>query len=46
MAATVIDASIAAAWCFPDEQTDYTEAIFDALGLSNFEAVGSPSPGI
>src|SRR5689334_19827492 len=24
MAALVIDASIASAWCFPDEQTDYT----------------------
>ena len=27
----VIDASIAAAWCFKDEATDYTEAVLDAL---------------
>jgi predicted nucleic acid-binding protein len=27
MAALVIDSSIAAAWCFPDEQTHYTSAV-------------------
>ena len=27
MAALVLDSSVAAAWCFPDERTDYTAAI-------------------
>ena len=27
MAALVIDSSLAAAWCFPDERTDYTNAV-------------------
>jgi hypothetical protein len=39
MAAIVIDASIAAAWCFPDERTDFTEAVLDVVGSSDFEVV-------
>ena len=31
MAALVIDSSLAAAWCFPDERTDYTNAILQAI---------------
>ena len=31
MAALVIDSSLAAAWCFPDERTDYTNAILRAV---------------
>jgi predicted nucleic acid-binding protein len=31
MAALVIDSSVAAAWCFPDEQTEYTNAILRAI---------------
>ena len=31
MAALVIDSSIAAAWCFPDEQTPYTKAVLQAV---------------
>ena len=42
MAAVVIDASIASAWCFPDEQTDYTRAVFQAVFLSS--AVDSVAP--
>lgn len=38
MAALVIDASIASAWCFPDERTDYTHAVFQAVS-SSVEAV-------
>jgi predicted nucleic acid-binding protein len=34
MAAVVIDASIASAWCFPDEQTDYTRAVLQAVSSS------------
>ena len=30
----VVDASIAAAWCFKDEASDYTEAILEALKIS------------
>src|SRR3954462_15488882 len=37
MATLVIDSSIAAAWCFPDEQTSYTEAVL--------RAVASPGEG-
>ena len=29
--AVVLDSSIAAAWCFPGEQTAYTQAVLDAL---------------
>src|SRR5260370_27758399 len=28
----VIDASLAAAWCFPDEQTDYTNGVLRIVG--------------
>jgi predicted nucleic acid-binding protein len=31
MPALVIDASITAAWCFPDERTDYTNAVLRAI---------------
>jgi predicted nucleic acid-binding protein len=31
MAAIVIDSSIAASWCFPDERTDYTNSVLQAL---------------
>jgi predicted nucleic acid-binding protein len=31
MAGFVIDSSLAAAWCFPDEHTDYTNAVLQAL---------------
>lgn len=27
----VIDASVAAAWCFPDERTDYTDAVLRSV---------------
>jgi predicted nucleic acid-binding protein len=33
-AAVVIDASIASAWCFPDEQTDYTQSVLRAVSGS------------
>ena len=39
MAAVVIDASIASAWCFPDEQTDYTTAVFQAVSSSAVDSV-------
>ena len=39
MAAVVIDASIASAWCFPDEQTDYTRAVFQAVFSSAVDSV-------
>src|SRR5712671_3316400 len=39
MAAVVIDASIASAWCFPDEQTDYTRAVLLAVSSSAVDAV-------
>src|SRR5579863_5581704 len=32
MATVVIDASMAAAWCFPDEQTEYTNAVLRLVG--------------
>lgn len=31
MAVLVIDSSLAAAWCFPDERTDYTNAVLRAI---------------
>lgn len=31
MASLVVDSSIAAAWCFPDERTDYTNAVLQLL---------------
>ena len=39
MAAVVIDASIASAWCFPDEQTDYTNAVFQAVSSSAVDSI-------
>jgi predicted nucleic acid-binding protein len=39
MAAVVIDASIASAWCFPDEQTDYTKTVFQAVSSSAVDSV-------
>ena len=39
MASVVIDASIASAWCFPDEQTDYTRAVFQAVSSSAVDSV-------
>lgn len=39
MAAVVIDASIASAWCFPDDQTDYTRAVFQTVSASVVEGV-------
>jgi predicted nucleic acid-binding protein len=38
MAALVLDASLAAAWCFADESTEYTNAILQAVG-SRLEAI-------
>ena len=37
MGAIVVDASIASAWCFPDERTDYTHGVFQAV-TSSLEA--------
>lgn len=34
MARLIVDASLACAWCFPDEQTDYTQAILRAVSGS------------
>jgi predicted nucleic acid-binding protein len=34
MANLVIDASVASAWCFPDEQTDYTNGVLHAVSSS------------
>ncbi len=34
MARLVIDASVAAAWCFPDEETDYTNGVLQTLSGS------------
>jgi predicted nucleic acid-binding protein len=31
MPSLVIDSSLAAAWCFPDERTDYTNAVLRAV---------------
>jgi predicted nucleic acid-binding protein len=31
MPALVIDSSLVAAWCFPDERTDYTNAVLHAI---------------
>jgi len=31
MAALVLDASVASAWCFPDERTAYTHGVFQAV---------------
>src|SRR6185436_592451 len=34
MADLVIDASLASAWCFPDEQTDYTNGVLQSVSSS------------
>lgn len=34
MADLVIDASVASAWCFPDEQTVYTDGVLQAVSNS------------
>ena len=34
MADLVIDASLASAWCFPDEQTEYTNGVLQAVSVS------------
>jgi predicted nucleic acid-binding protein len=34
MAKLVIDASLAAAWCFPDEHTDFTNAVLRIVGTT------------
>jgi hypothetical protein len=34
MADLVIDASLASAWCFPDERTDYTNGVLQAVSSS------------
>jgi hypothetical protein len=38
MANLVLDSSIAATWCFPDEKTPYTQAVLQAVASSS-EAV-------
>jgi len=38
MAGLVLDASIASAWCFPDERTAYTDGVFQAV-ISSLEIV-------
>src|SRR5712672_872534 len=43
MAAVVIDASMTSAWCFPDEKTAYTDAVFRAVFSSSVDAV---APGL
>ena len=35
----VVDASITLSWCFPDEQTDYTRAVFQAVSSSAVDSV-------
>lgn len=35
MPGLVIDASVAAAWCFPDERTEYTNGILNAVAHSS-----------
>jgi predicted nucleic acid-binding protein len=31
MSSLIVDASVASAWCFPDEQTDYTNGVLRAV---------------
>lgn len=38
MAALILDASLAASWCFPDERTEFTNAVLHAVGQSSAEA--------
>jgi predicted nucleic acid-binding protein len=35
MPGLVIDASLAAAWCFPDEQTEYANGVLQAISDSS-----------
>ena len=42
MARLVIDASLAAAWCFPDEQTDYTNGVLRIVG----QTIDPIAPGL
>ena len=35
----VIDASIATAWCFRDEATDYTEGLLQAVSSNSHQAL-------
>ena len=35
----VLDASIVSAWCFTDEQTDYTNSVFNAVFSSVVDAL-------
>ncbi len=39
MPAVVLDASVASAWCFPDEQTEYTRMLFEVIASSAVNAV-------
>jgi len=34
MADLIVDASIASAWCYPDEQTEYTDGVLQAVSDS------------
>ncbi len=43
MVSVVIDASLASAWFFPDEETDYTKAVFLAVSSSAVDTV-APRP--
>jgi predicted nucleic acid-binding protein len=43
MASVVIDASITAAWFLPDEKTDYTKAVFEAVSSSEIKGI---APGL
>src|SRR4051794_41460524 len=42
MAGLVIDASLAAAWCFPDEQTEYTNGVLRNVG----QTIDPIAPGL
>ena len=39
MPTVVIDASVASAWCFPDEETDYTRAVLHAISSSVVDTI-------
>ena len=39
MQSIVIDASIASAWCFPYEGTDYTRSVLNAITASAVEPI-------
>jgi len=38
----VLDASVALAWCFPDQRSDYTDWVADQLRLGGSEAITPP----